>query len=109
MVDLLAERPWPRYLAYCASKAALVNLTLSLARELAPEVTVNAIAPGVVQWPDDMPEDKRQDYLARVPLRRVGTPVEVADVVTFLHTSGRISRGRSSALMADGRSQHSGG
>ena len=48
MVDLLAERPWPQYLAYCASKAALWNLTLGLARELAPDVTVNGIAPGVV-------------------------------------------------------------
>ena len=37
MVDLLAERPWPQYLAYCASKAALMNLTMGLARELAPK------------------------------------------------------------------------
>ena len=51
MVDLLAERPWPEYLAYCASKAGLWSLTLGLARELAPEVTVNGIAPGVVEWP----------------------------------------------------------
>src|SRR5688500_5022919 len=50
MVDLLAERPWPKYVGYSASKAALANLTLSLARELAPEVTVNGIAPGVVEW-----------------------------------------------------------
>jgi pteridine reductase len=59
MLDILAERPWPEYLAYCASKAALWNLTLGLARELAPQVTVNGIAPGVVQWPDDYPEEKQ--------------------------------------------------
>src|SRR6266550_3770503 len=69
MVDLLAERPWPEYLIYCASKAALANLTLGLARELAPQVTVNAIAPGVVEWPPGYPESEREKYLKRVPLR----------------------------------------
>ena len=88
MVDLLAERPWPRYLAYCASKAALANLTLGLARELAPEVTVNGIAPGVVEWPEDFPEDDRAKYLKRVPLARAGTPRDVAELVHFLCTAG---------------------
>jgi pteridine reductase len=94
MVDLLAERPWPQYLAYCASKAALVNLTLGLARELAPEVTVNGIAPGVVEWPDDYPEEERQKYLRRVPLARPGTAEDVADVVHFLCTGGRYLTGQ---------------
>ncbi len=84
MLDLLAERPWPEYLAYCASKAALWNLTLGLARELAPEVTVNGIAPGVVAWPDNYPEVDREKYLIRVPLARAGTPAEVAETVYFL-------------------------
>jgi pteridine reductase len=88
MVDLLAERPWPQYLAYCASKAALMNLTLGLARELAPEVTVNGIAPGVVEWPADYPESERQKYLKRVPLGRAGTPQDVANLVHFLATGG---------------------
>src|SRR5688500_13293916 len=88
MLDLLAERPWPQYLAYCASKAALMNLTLGLARELAPEVTVNGIAPGVVAWPDDYPEAERQKYLKRVPLQRPGTPQDVAELVHFLCTAG---------------------
>ncbi len=94
MVDLLAERPWPRYMAYCASKAALANLTLSLARELAPEVTVNGIAPGVVEWPDDMPEAERQKYLHRVPLGRAGTPEDVANLVEFLITRGTYLTGQ---------------
>jgi pteridine reductase len=84
MLDLLAERPWPAYMAYCASKAGLWNLTLSLARELAPQVTVNGIAPGVVEWPADLPEADREKYLRRVPLQRPGTPDEVAKVVLFL-------------------------
>jgi pteridine reductase len=94
MVDLLAERPWPRYLAYCASKAGLWNLTLGLARELAPDVTVNGIAPGVVEWPDDYPEEERRKYLSRVPLARPGTPGDVADLVHFLCTGGRYVTGQ---------------
>ncbi|MGD0389274.1 MAG: SDR family oxidoreductase [Tepidisphaeraceae bacterium] len=88
MLDLLAERPMPGYLAYCASKAALWNLTLGLARELAPEVRVNGIAPGVVQWPQDLPLQKRAQYLRRVPLARAGTPADVAQAVLFLCTDG---------------------
>ena len=68
MLDLLGERPWPKYLSYSASKAGLWNLTMSLARELAPEVAVNGIAPGVVDWPDDYPDTSQAQYLKRVPL-----------------------------------------
>lgn len=94
MVDLLAERPWSQYLAYSASKAGLMNLTLGLARELAPEVTVNGIAPGVVEWPDDYPESEKAKYLKRVPLGRPGTPRDVAEVVHFLCTSGNYVTGQ---------------
>jgi pteridine reductase len=94
MVDLLAERPWPKYLAYCASKAGLWNLTLGLARALAPDVTVNGIAPGVVAWPDEMPEEERQKYLRRVPLAREGKPEDVANLVHFLSTEGSYINGQ---------------
>lgn len=94
MVDLLAERPWPKYLAYSASKAALANLTLSLARELAPEVTVNGIAPGVVDWPDHYPQSEKEKYLKRVPLDRAGTPQDVAETVHFLCTAGSYINGQ---------------
>ena len=94
MVDLLVERPWPQYIAYCASKAALWNLTLSLARSLAPEVTVNGIAPGVVEWPADYPESEREKYLKRVPLARAGTPQDVAETVHFLATAGNYITGQ---------------
>ena len=100
LADLLAERPWPQYLAYCASKAALVNLTLALARELAPDVTVNAIAPGVVEWPPDYPEEEKQKYLKRVPLGRPGTPRDVANLVRFLAGEGSYITGQ--VLRLDG-------
>jgi pteridine reductase len=94
MLDLLAERPWPQYLAYSASKAALANLTLGLARELAPDVTVNGIAPGVVEWPDGYPDVEKQRYLKRVPLQRPGTPQDVAELVHFLVTFGTYLTGQ---------------
>ena len=88
MVDLLAEKPWPEYLGYCTSKAGLANLTLGLAREMAPEVTVNGIAPGVVDWPEGFPKASRERYLKRVPLERAGTPKDVASLVHYLCTTG---------------------
>jgi pteridine reductase len=94
MCDLLAERPWPQYLAYCASKAALVNLTMGLARALAPDVTVNGIAPGAVEWPQDYPEEEKRKYLQRVPLGRPGTPQDVARLVRFLATEGTYITGQ---------------
>jgi pteridine reductase len=97
MVDLQGERPIPGYLAYCASKAGLWNLTLGLARELAPRVRVNGIAPGVVAWEEGLAEEKRQQYLRRVPLARAGTPDDVAKAVRFLcvdagYVTGQILR-----------------
>jgi len=94
MLDVMAEKPMPGYLAYCTSKAALANLTLGLARELAPEVTVNGIAPGVVEWPNDMPQTERDKYLQRVPLKRAGTPQDVANVIHFLCTTGNYITGQ---------------
>jgi pteridine reductase len=94
MLDQLAERPPAAYMAYAASKAAMANLVPSLARELSPEVTVNGIAPGVVEWPADMPEADRQAYLRRVPLARAGTPADAASLVRYLVTDGRYITGQ---------------
>src|SRR6185503_484308 len=94
MVDLLADKPWPEYLAYSASKAALGSLTKGLAKALAPDVTVNGIAPGVVEWPEDYPQEERQKYLKRVPLARAGTPEDVAKLVHFLVTEGSYITGQ---------------
>jgi len=84
MCDILGARPMPGWLAYCSSKAALANITMGLARELAPDVRVCGIAPGVAQWPDDYDESARKEYLRRVPLQRAGTPEEVARLAWFL-------------------------
>jgi pteridine reductase len=94
MVDVLAERPWPAYLPYSASKAGLANLTLGLARTLAPEVTVNGIAPGVIAWPANYPLAEQEKYLTRVPLARPGTPEDAAKLVKFLCTDGSYITGQ---------------
>ena len=94
MIDLLADRPWPEYLVYSASKAALASLTRGLARALAPDITVNGIAPGVVEWPEDYPETERKKYLRRVPMERAGTPEDVANLVHFLITDGSYITGQ---------------
>jgi pteridine reductase len=75
---------WKGYLAYCASKAALVRATECLALELAPRVRVNAIAPGTVLWPERYPRSRRRELTSRIPLRRTGTPGDVADAVLYL-------------------------
>jgi len=74
---------WPGYIAHSVSKAGVVMLTKVLAKALAPEVRVNAIAPGTITMPGDPPEWEA-DFIKLAPLRRTGAPAEVADAVLFL-------------------------
>jgi len=88
-IHAMGETGLPRsgLLAYAMSKAALLEMTLVLAKELAPAVRVNAVAPGVVAWPDSGPDADpamQARYLSRVPLGRAGTPEEAAEAVRWL-------------------------
>jgi len=94
MLDAGVERPMPKYLAYSASKAALANLTVGMARELAPDVKVNGVAPGVVVWPKDFPEHDKHAYIARTPLNRTGDPSDAANLVKYLVTEGKYITGQ---------------
>jgi NAD(P)-dependent dehydrogenase (short-subunit alcohol dehydrogenase family) len=77
---------WPEYTHYCVSKAGVIMLTRCLARALAPEITVNAIAPGTITFPGDAPEIA-EDFIRRAPLRRTGGPADIDDAVIFLAQS----------------------
>lgn len=80
-------RPRKDFAPYSMSKAALIEMVRTLARDLAPRVRVNAVAPGVVAWPDEGYEsdrDAQEAYLKRVPLGRAGTPEDAANAVRWL-------------------------
>lgn len=81
---LSAERPWKNYVPYSASKAALANLVKGFSLALAPEVRVNAVAPGTVMPPADYEEDKLARIREKVPLARLGEAEDVARAVVFL-------------------------
>jgi NAD(P)-dependent dehydrogenase (short-subunit alcohol dehydrogenase family) len=77
---------WPAYTPYCVSKAGVIMLTRCLARALAPEITVNAIAPGTISFSGDAPEIA-EDFIRRAPLRRTGGPEDIEEAVIFLARS----------------------
>lgn len=105
LCDISAERPWGRMQAYCASKAALLALTRATAKAMAPLVQVNAVSPGIVQWPEGVDPATQEAAVRRIPLGRIGTPDDVAAAVLFLVQSGdyitgqviRVDGGRSIA------------
>src|SRR6266481_1215066 len=74
---------WTGYIPHCVSKAGVIMLTRCLAKELAPEVRVNAIAPGTITMPGDPPEWEA-DFIKLAPLRRSGKPSDIADAVSYL-------------------------
>ena len=86
IADIHAERPLKNFVVYSVAKAGLIAVTRSLARELAPEVRVNAIAPGPILWPDDASFDElsRQRIVSQTPLKREGEPDDIAKAVYFL-------------------------
>jgi pteridine reductase len=87
ITDIHAERPLKGYPVYCAAKAGLLGLTRSLAIELAPQVRVNAVAPGPIEWPEgdlDFPPEQRAAIIAHTLLQRVGSPADIARTVKFL-------------------------
>jgi pteridine reductase len=86
IADIHAAQPMKHYAVYCAAKAGLVSVTESLARELAPRIRVNAVAPGHILWAADnrMTEAQRNAEIDRVPLRRLGQPEEIAAATVFL-------------------------
>jgi len=87
IADIHAERPMRGHLLYSVAKAGLAALTRGLAQEMAPQVRVNAVAPGVIIWPEGeewMDEEQRRKIVAHTLLKREGEPDDIARTVVFL-------------------------
>ena len=96
LVDIHGHTPLKDYVIYSTAKAGLIALTRALASELAPQVRVNAVAPGAILWPrGDDDELAHQRIISNTPLKRTGAPEEIAEAVLFLvqgagFTSGHV-------------------
>jgi pteridine reductase len=86
IIDIHAERPLKGYPLYCAAKAGLLGLTRALAIELAPEVRVNGVSPGPIEWPEDgaFSPVAQREIIDHTLLRRCGSPEDIARAVRFL-------------------------
>jgi NAD(P)-dependent dehydrogenase (short-subunit alcohol dehydrogenase family) len=84
LADVAGEVIWPGYFAYSVSKAALIAINRGLAKTLAPEVQVNAIAPGPVLFPSYYTEEQKRIAIERTLLKRAGNPQDVVNAVIFL-------------------------
>lgn len=93
ITDVHAERPLGGYPVYSTAKAALAMMTRALARELAPRVRVNAVAPGAILWPvGEQPSEIIQErILERIPMGRFGEPEDIARAVLFLAQAGYVT------------------
>lgn len=107
IVDIHAERPLKGYVVYSAAKAGLAGLTRALAVELAPEVRVNGVAPGPVEWPEDGQFDPaaRAEIVRHTLLRREGSAADIARSVRFLMFDAPYITGQILAVDG-GRSAH---
>ena len=99
IVDLSALQPWTSHPVHSVAKAGLLHLTRVMARRLAPEVRVNAIAPGAVLLPEHYGEADAERVRDRVPLGRIGTPGDVVEAVRFL---GRAEYVTGEVIVVDG-------
>ena len=91
--DTLAPSGIKNFSLYSGAKSALEGITKSLARELAPEIRVNAISPGAILWPEDedLSEEQQKERLKKVPLGRIGSPEDISSLAVFLSNAEYIT------------------
>jgi len=99
IVDIHAKRPLRDHVVYGSAKAGLAMLTRSLAKDLAPEVRVNGVAPGAIEWPEhDMTDATKKKIIEQIPLGRTGDPADIAKCVLFLVRDATYSTGQIIAI-----------
>jgi pteridine reductase len=91
IADLAAFESWPAYVPHGMTKASIVQMTRAMASALAPDVRVNAVAPGVVLLPEGWSEEAAEHLRSTTPLRRLGSPEDVAQAVVFLLRSAYVT------------------
>jgi len=91
IADWAGIRPYKNYLPYCVSKGGVITLTKALAKSLAPHIQVNAILPGPVLLPEDFSQAARKKIIEETPLKRIGSPKDVAEAIQFLVESDFIT------------------
>ncbi|AWB67341.1 pteridine reductase [Saccharobesus litoralis] len=85
LTDIHAENPLRHHTIYCMAKAALVMMTKSLAKELAPDIRVNAVSPGAILWPEQtLTQDAKDQVINEIALERMGSPEDIASTIYFL-------------------------
>jgi len=84
IADVSGIRPWAEYVVYSASKAGLIGVTKSLAKELAPSICVNAVAPGVVTWPEEFSEEQKKQQIKLIPVGRIADGRDITEAIIFL-------------------------
>jgi len=85
MIDIHGQRPMKDHPVYCAAKAGLGMITMSLAKELGPDIRVNGVAPGAILWPEnEMAEHTKKLILERTALKKPGDPIDIAKTILFL-------------------------
>jgi len=91
--DTLVKNGIKNYSLYSGAKSALEGITKSLAKELAPEVRVNGIAPGAILWPDDkdLSDEEKESILKKVAIGKIGKPEDIASAIFFLTQSKYIT------------------
>lgn len=100
LTDIYAERGLADHPVYVMAKAALVAMTRTLALDLAPDIRVNAVAPGAILWPQQPVGGQTEAILARTPLGRTGSPEDIASTVLWLAASAPYVSGQ--ILAVDG-------
>ena len=85
---------WPKYMHYCSSKAGVIMLTRCLAKTLAPNISVNSVAPGTILFPGEKRGPEMQGIIRATPLKKAGRPEDIAEMVLYLATHSQFITGQ---------------